>query len=188
MGSCWPIRDLVVGGVQADGGRLAAIVSIIALVFSAYSLWETSLKLAKLDVYVTGVVAYTRDDTDSFLAPAGRFEVATGKFRLWKTGTRTNPYGIVLDSKGRPWFDLFGTNKIGTIDPQSLELKTYAIADAGARPADPRGNTTTDCCPRDQSGPTAASWPSKGTVQAGGRPCRKRSLDHAAFTAQKPQT
>jgi virginiamycin B lyase len=64
----------------------------------------------------------------------GRFEVATGKFRLWKTGTRTNPYGIVLDSKGRPWFDLFGTNKIGTIDPQTLELKEYVIPNDSARP------------------------------------------------------
>jgi virginiamycin B lyase len=64
----------------------------------------------------------------------GRFEPATGKFRLWKTGSQSRPYGIVLDSKGRPWFDLFGTNKIATIDPQSFELKTYDIADQGARP------------------------------------------------------
>jgi virginiamycin B lyase len=64
----------------------------------------------------------------------GRFEMASGKFRLWKTGERTNPYGIVLDSKGRPWFDLFGTNKIGTIDPQTLELKTYVIPNDSARP------------------------------------------------------
>jgi virginiamycin B lyase len=64
----------------------------------------------------------------------GRFEVATGKFRLWKTGPRTNPYGIVIDSKGRPWFDLFGTNKIGTIDPKTLELKEYVIPNDSARP------------------------------------------------------
>ena len=64
----------------------------------------------------------------------GRFDPATGKFRLWKTGDETRPYGIVIDSKGRPWFDLFGTNKIGTIDPQSFELKQYELPDAKAHP------------------------------------------------------
>ena len=61
--------------VHSGGGRLTAIGTVIALVFSAYSLWETSLKQAKLDVYVTGVVTYTRDATDDYLAPAGGFEV-----------------------------------------------------------------------------------------------------------------
>ena len=56
----------------------------------------------------SGVVWFTAQQSTT----VGRFEPATGKFRLWKTGPRTNPYGIVLDSKGRPWFDLFGTNKI----------------------------------------------------------------------------
>jgi virginiamycin B lyase len=64
----------------------------------------------------------------------GRFEPNTGKFRLWKTGPRTRPYGIVLDSKGRPWFDLFGTNKIGTIDPQTFALKEYTLPSDTTRP------------------------------------------------------
>ena len=33
--------------MHSGGGRITAIVSAIALVFSAYSLWETSLKQAK---------------------------------------------------------------------------------------------------------------------------------------------
>lgn len=64
----------------------------------------------------------------------GRFDPATGQFRLWKTGPNTRPYGIVLDSKGRPWFDLFGTNAIGTIDPQTFELKRYALPSDRTRP------------------------------------------------------
>ena len=64
----------------------------------------------------------------------GRFDPATGKFRLWKTGVDTRPYGIVIDSKGRPWFDLFGTNKLGTIDPQTFEMKQYELPDAKAHP------------------------------------------------------
>lgn len=64
----------------------------------------------------------------------GRFEPATGRFRLWKTGAGTRPYGIVIDSKGRPWFDLFGTNRIATIDPQTFALKEYTLPNESARP------------------------------------------------------
>ena len=46
---------------------------------------------------------------------------------------RTNPYGIILDDKGHPWFDLFATNKIGTIDPATMELKTFTTP-AGSQP------------------------------------------------------
>ena len=64
----------------------------------------------------------------------GRFEPTTGKFRLWKTGARTRPYGIVIDSKGQPWFDLFGTNKIGTIDMKTMELKEFTLPSDSTRP------------------------------------------------------
>ncbi|MFN2400655.1 MAG: lyase [Gemmatimonadaceae bacterium] len=64
----------------------------------------------------------------------GRFEPSTGQFRLWRTGERTRPYGIVIDSKGRPWFDLFGTNKIAMIDPQTMKLQEYTIPSDSARP------------------------------------------------------
>jgi virginiamycin B lyase len=65
----------------------------------------------------------------------GRFDPATGKFRLWRTGAGSRPYGIVLDSKGRPWFDLFGTNKLATIDPATDRVREYVIASSDrARP------------------------------------------------------
>lgn len=64
----------------------------------------------------------------------GFFDVKTEKFRIVKPpvaeGNRrgTNlPYGIVLDSKGRPWFNLFAGRYIGTIDPVTFELKTYPV-------------------------------------------------------------
>jgi virginiamycin B lyase len=64
----------------------------------------------------------------------GRFEPATGRFQLWRTGANTRPYGIVVDSRGRPWFDLFGTNKIATIDPATRKLTEHVIPSEGARP------------------------------------------------------
>lgn len=78
----------------------------------------------------TGVAWFTAQRSTA----VGRLDTKTGQFRVWKTGARTNPYGIVLDSKGNPWFDLFGTNKIGTIDAKTLELKEYPIPNDSARP------------------------------------------------------
>jgi virginiamycin B lyase len=64
----------------------------------------------------------------------GRFDPKTGEFKLWKTGARTRPYGVVIDAKGQPWFDLFGTNKLATIDPATNQLKEYRLPSDSARP------------------------------------------------------
>jgi hypothetical protein len=79
---------------HSGGSPITAIGTVIALVFSAYSVWETSLKQAKLEAYVTGVVTYTRDATDEYLAPVGGFEVfavpvtiATGTTLLRASGS-----------------------------------------------------------------------------------------------------
>jgi uncharacterized protein YdhG (YjbR/CyaY superfamily) len=65
----------------------------------------------------------------------GRLITETGKIDLIKMDTPgARPYGIALDAAGRPWFDLFGTNKIGTWDPRTLALKEYPLPDAKARP------------------------------------------------------
>ncbi|MGZ8458752.1 MAG: Vgb family protein, partial [Gemmatirosa sp.] len=59
----------------------------------------------------------------------------TGKIQLVKVATaRSRPYGLVMDSKGRPWFDLFGTNAIATIDPGSMRLRSFPLPHEKARP------------------------------------------------------
>ena len=63
----------------------------------------------------------------------GHFDIRTEKFRLVKPplpeGRRsTNPYGIVIDSKGHPWVNLFATNLVATVDPKTFELTTYPLA------------------------------------------------------------
>jgi virginiamycin B lyase len=67
-------------------------------------------------------------------AYVGRLNMSSGKIDLVKFTPRTNPYGIVMDKDGRPWFDLFGTNKIGTIDPATMTPKEYALPDPASRP------------------------------------------------------
>lgn len=64
----------------------------------------------------------------------GRFDPKTGQFRIWKTGERTRPYGVVIDSRGNPWFDLFGTNRIMTIDAATGEMKTFTLPNERTRP------------------------------------------------------
>ncbi|HJU72170.1 MAG TPA: hypothetical protein VJ717_00380 [Gemmatimonadaceae bacterium] len=68
----------------------------------------------------------------------GHFDVKTSKFRIVKPplpeGRRsTNPYGIVIDTKGHPWINLFATNMIATVNPETMELTTYQLADPGTR-------------------------------------------------------
>jgi virginiamycin B lyase len=64
----------------------------------------------------------------------GKLTPADGKIRLWRMAKGSRPYGIWLDSHDRPFFDLFGTNQIGTIDPQGGEFKTYALPNDRSRP------------------------------------------------------
>lgn len=64
----------------------------------------------------------------------GRLDPGSGDVRLVSSPTANSlPYGIVVDSQGRPFFDLFGTNKIARIDPATLEILEYTLPQ-GARP------------------------------------------------------
>jgi hypothetical protein len=74
--------------LHAHGG-VTTVISAVALLFSAYSLWETSLKQADLSLYVTGVVSYSRDTTDHVdVQPAGGFEVLAVPITISNAGAR----------------------------------------------------------------------------------------------------
>lgn len=64
----------------------------------------------------------------------GRLATATGEVKLVPTGARTRPYGIRVAADGRPWIVLFGTNKLATVDPATMELSTVDLPRAEARP------------------------------------------------------
>ncbi len=63
----------------------------------------------------------------------GHLNTSTGEIRLVKTGESTRPYGIELNSRGIPWVNLFGTNKIAKVDPQTMEVTTYTLPHERAR-------------------------------------------------------
>ena len=63
----------------------------------------------------------------------GKLETGSGRVQLIKVETRgARPYGIVIDGKGRPWFNQFGTNRIGMIDPVTMTIREYMLPE-GAR-------------------------------------------------------
>jgi virginiamycin B lyase len=73
----------------------------------------------------------------------GRLNMRTGKVDAVKMKTPgSRPYGIVLDPKGRVWFNQFGAARIASVDPKTLEVKEYALPHERAR--DRRIGVTSD--------------------------------------------
>jgi virginiamycin B lyase len=70
----------------------------------------------------------------------GRLNPKTGEVKLVNVPTpRANPYGMVVSSKNEPFFAEFGSNKIASIDPNTLvrfdpatqKFQTWKIPSAG---------------------------------------------------------
>jgi hypothetical protein len=82
-------------------GRATTVVAGIALLLSAYSLWETSLKQAALDVYVTDTVSYARDISGGFeVRQANGYEVLAVPVTIANTGARDGQVlSLQLDAK-----------------------------------------------------------------------------------------
>jgi virginiamycin B lyase len=65
----------------------------------------------------------------------GRLTVADRKVDLIPVPTPgARPYGIVVAPDGVPWVALFGTNKLASIDPQTLQLTEHVLPFPDARP------------------------------------------------------
>jgi hypothetical protein len=82
-------NDVAIKAAHSGGSSSATIIAGMALLFSGYSLWETSLKQAELSVYVADAVTYTRDpnnDEAAFLA--GGYEVLAVPVTIANGGAR----------------------------------------------------------------------------------------------------
>lgn len=65
----------------------------------------------------------------------GRLNPQTGEIKLvTMLAPRSNPYGVVMTSKGVPVVCLFGTNKIATFDPVTMAIKEYNLPNPDSRP------------------------------------------------------
>ena len=65
----------------------------------------------------------------------GRLDMKTGEIKLTTSPTvRSNPYGMVINSKGVPYFVEFGANKVASVDPETLEIHEYVLPHEESRP------------------------------------------------------
>jgi hypothetical protein len=104
-------NDLAVqGGLKSEGGIVVAAISGVALLFSAYSLWETSLKASDLQIFVPPVVYYSSPYNNS------NFEMISIPVTLMNDGAQP---GTALH------LDLEVTN------PKTKETKRFYSAEFG---------------------------------------------------------
>ena len=71
----------------------------------------------------------------------GRFHPGTGEVNLVQApkvdggrSSSSRPYGIKMDSNDHPWIALFNTNKIATVDPETMELTSFDLPNERSRP------------------------------------------------------
>jgi len=94
-------NNVAIKAARSGGSKAATIIAATALVFSGYSLWETSLKQAELTVYVTDAVTYTRDPNNEDKAfEAGGYEVLAVPVTIANGGARDAAVvSLQLDAK-----------------------------------------------------------------------------------------
>lgn len=102
--------DVATQAASIDGGKLAIIVSGVALLFSGYSLWETSLKSAELHAFVPPVIQFAAPQQNS------NFEVIAVPLTLTNEGARS---ATVLSME------------LQVTDPRSGQTKRFYAADFG---------------------------------------------------------
>ncbi|NIT13531.1 MAG: lyase [candidate division Zixibacteria bacterium] len=65
----------------------------------------------------------------------GKLKVKTGEVTLIPIPVkRARPYGIKVDAQDRPWVALFGTNKLASVDPETMALSIHELSRSEARP------------------------------------------------------
>ena len=65
----------------------------------------------------------------------GRMNMASKEIKLVTMPiNRSQPYGMVFDSKGTVWFEEFGGPRLASLDPETMALKEYTLPNADTRP------------------------------------------------------
>jgi virginiamycin B lyase len=69
-----------------------------------------------------------------FVPSTGEVHIVTAPERPGRGGEMTGvrPYGIKMDSQGRPWIALVGSNLIGMVDPATMEMETFEVPQGAA--------------------------------------------------------
>jgi len=74
----------------------------------------------------------------------GRLKPETAEIKLVTVPTlKSRPYGMVTSSKSIPFFVEFGSNKIASIDPDTMAIREYVLPHDESRPRRVRLPATT---------------------------------------------
>jgi hypothetical protein len=103
-------EKIVYENARKSGDRVTALVSVAALLFSLYSLWDTSLKRPDVRVFVPPVIHYSSPYNNT------NFEMISVPVTLTNEGART---GTVLSIN------------LDVTDPRTNETKRFYAADIG---------------------------------------------------------
>ena len=69
----------------------------------------------------------------------GRLIPSTGEMRIVATPSdNTYPYGIQVNSEGVPWYVDFRGNRVGSIDPETMEITEYTLPESRCPSQAPR--------------------------------------------------
>jgi virginiamycin B lyase len=99
--------------------------------FSEYPMPENSARDPHSLVFDAAGILWFTVQNGNFI---GRLDPNSGIITLKPSPTPNSiPYGIAVDSKGVPFYCEFGTNKIGRIDPVTMNISEYLLP-KGARP------------------------------------------------------
>jgi hypothetical protein len=109
-GAANPAEIATQGLAGIQGGMLAGVLSAVALLFSGYSLWETSLKQADVRLFVPPVIQYTAPYQNS------NFEAIAVPVTLTNEGARS---ATVLSME------------LAVTDPKTSATKRFYAADFG---------------------------------------------------------
>ena len=116
---------------------------------------------------------------------AGRLNPKTGEIKLVNSPTpRSNPYGMVIDSHGVPYYVEFGSNKVARMDPDTLAIREFSCPiRMPARAASPSPPTISSGIPTMPAGSWAGSIPKPAPSRNG----RRRAV-HVRSLMASPQS
>lgn len=78
-----------------------------------------------------GIVWFTNEETNY----VGRLDPKSGNITLAKVPTpHAVPYGIVILPNNGPLFCEFGSNKLASVDPNTMQVHEYTLPNSSARP------------------------------------------------------
>ena len=142
-----------------------------------------------LDDYARYIIAWMlRTSMQAADVVMETLDLARAKMTIVATPSdNTYPYGIMVNSAGASWYVDFRGNRLGSVDPETMEIREYSLPSPEARPRRPpsRGSTVFYRPPHGR----LSGWAAVGLSHDGGQ---RHAIDgvegHAGRGRRTPRT